>query len=128
MKKERISNNVIRRLPTCIFASLTGLIYHEVDRISSGKPQQAKSGLTPHGKSDRISAVLVSSSNRAMVTRVTVSRGSGRWYSWHAQEASQLHHRGSRESGSCSYRELRIWEQGFHLVAAFDSDPRNIWK
>lgn len=45
MKKERISNNVIRRLPMYL-RKLDDLIYHEVDRISSGELGK-QMGLTP---------------------------------------------------------------------------------
>lgn len=119
MKKERISNNVIRRLPMYL-RKLDDLIYHEVDRISSGELGR-QMGLTPSQIRQDFSC-FGEFGQQGYGYRVTDLRD---------QVAGILGmHRGFTVAivgvgnlGHALIGNFGFEEQGFHLVAAFDSDP-----
>ncbi len=119
MKKERISNNVIRRLPMYL-RKLDDLIYHGVDRISSGELGK-QMGLTPSQIRQDFSC-FGEFGQQGYGYRVTDLRD---------QVAGILGmHKGFTVAivgvgnlGHALIGNFGFEEQGFRLVAAFDSDP-----
>ena len=119
MKKERISNNVIRRLPMYL-RKLDDLKYHGVDRISSAELGK-QMGLTPSQIRQDFSC-FGEFGQQGYGYRVADLRD---------QVAGILGmHKGFTVAivgvgnlGHALIRNFGFEDQGFHLMAAFDSDP-----
>lgn len=119
MKKERISNNVIRRLPMYL-RKLDDLIYHEVDRISSGElgkqmgltPSQIRQDFSCFGEFGQQGYGYRVSDLREQVARIL---GMHRGFTVVIVGVGNL--------GHALIANFGFQEQGFNLVAAFDASP-----
>ncbi len=119
MKKERISNNVIRRLPMYL-RKLDDLIYHGVDRISSGELGK-QMGLTPSQIRQDFSC-FGEFGQQGYGYRVTELREQvARILGMHKGFTVAIV--GVGNLGHALIVNFGFEEQGFHLAAAFDSSP-----
>jgi len=119
LKKERISNNVIRRLPMYL-RKLDDLIFHGVDRISSGELGK-QMGLTPSQIRQDFSCFGEFGQQgygyRVTELRDQVARILG------MQRGFSLAIVGVGNLGHALLENFGFADQGFKLVAAFDSSP-----
>lgn len=119
MKKERISNNVIRRLPMYL-RKLDDLIFHGVDRISSGELGK-QMGLTPSQIRQDFSCFGEFGQQgygyRVVELREQVARILG------MHKGFTVAIVGVGNLGHALIVNFGFAEQGFNLVAAFDSSP-----
>lgn len=119
VKKERISNNVIRRLPMYL-RKLDDLIYHGVDRISSGElgkqmgltPSQIRQDFSCFGEFGQQGYGYRVADLREQVARIL---GMHKGYTVAIVGAGNL--------GHALIENFGFEELGFNLVAAFDSSP-----
>lgn len=119
MRKERISNNVIRRLPMYL-RKLDDLIYHGVDRISSGElgkqmgltPSQIRQDFSCFGEFGQQGYGYRVTELREQVARIL---GMHRGFSVVIVGVGNL--------GHALLENFHFDEHGFKLVAAFDSSP-----
>ena len=119
MKKERISNNVIRRLPMYL-RKLDDLIYQGVDRISSGElgkqmgltPSQIRQDFSCFGEFGQQGYGYRVADLREQVAGIL---GMHKGFSVVIVGVGNL--------GHALIGNFGFEEQGFRLVAAFDSDP-----
>lgn len=119
MKKERISNNVIRRLPMYL-RKLDDLIYHEVDRISSGElgkqmgltPSQIRQDFSCFGEFGQQGYGYRVTDLREQVARIL---GMHKGFSVVIVGVGNL--------GHALIANFGFKEQGFNLAAAFDTSP-----
>jgi len=119
VKKERISNNVIRRLPMYL-RKLDDLIFHGVDRISSGELGK-QMGLTPSQIRQDFSC-FGEFGQQGYGYRVTELRDQvSRILGMHKGFSVAII--GVGNLGHALLENFRFEEQGFRLVAAFDSSP-----
>ncbi|MGI5985610.1 MAG: redox-sensing transcriptional repressor Rex [Clostridiales bacterium] len=119
MKRERISNNVIRRLPMYL-RKLDDLIYHGVDRISSGELGK-QMGLTPSQIRQDFSC-FGEFGQQGYGYRVTELREQvARILGMHKGFTVAIV--GVGNLGHALMQNFGFEEQGFNLVAAFDLSP-----
>lgn len=119
MKKERISNNVIRRLPMYL-RKLDDLIYHGVDRISSGELGK-QMGLTPSQIRQDFSC-FGEFGQQGYGYRVTELREQvARILGMHKGFTVAIV--GVGNLGHALIVNFGFEEQGFRLAAAFDTSP-----
>lgn len=122
MKKERISNNVIRRLPTYL-RKLDDLIYHNVDRISSNELGK-QMGLTPSQIRQDFSCFGEFGQQgygyRVPELREQVARILG------MHQGFTVAIVGVGNLGHALIENFGFASSGFNLVAAFDSNPELI--
>ncbi len=122
MKKERISNNVIRRLPMYL-RKLDDLIYHGVDRISSNELGK-QMGLTPSQIRQDFSCFGEFGQQgygyRVQELREQVARILG------MRQGFTVAIVGVGNLGHALIENFGFEDQGFKLVAAFDSSPELI--
>lgn len=122
MKKERISNNVIRRLPMYL-RKLDDLIYHGVDRISSNELGK-QMGLTPSQIRQDFSCFGEFGQQgygyRVQELREQVARILG------MRQGFTVAIVGVGNLGHALIENFGFESQGFKLVAAFDSSPELI--
>jgi redox-sensing transcriptional repressor len=119
VKKERISNNVIRRLPMYL-RKLDDLIFHGVDRISSGELGK-QMGLTPSQIRQDFSC-FGEFGQQGYGYRVTELRDQvSRILGMHKGFSVAII--GVGNLGHALLENFGFEEQGFRLVAAFDSSP-----
>lgn len=119
VKKERISNNVIRRLPMYL-RKLDDLIYHGVDRISSGElgkqmgltPSQIRQDFSCFGEFGQQGYGYRVADLREQVARIL---GMHKGFTVVILGVGNL--------GHALIEGLGFDEHGFNLVAAFDTDP-----
>ena len=119
MRKERVSNNVIRRLPMYL-RKLDDLIFHGVDRISSGElgkqmgltPSQIRQDFSCFGEFGQQGYGYRVSELREQVARIL---GMHKGFSVVIVGVGNL--------GHALLENFQFEEQGFKLVAAFDSSP-----
>ena len=122
MKKERISNNVIRRLPTYL-RKLDELIDHGIDRISSGELGK-QMGLTPSQIRQDFSC-FGEFGQQGYGYRVTELRDQvARILGMHKGFSVAII--GVGNLGHALMENFGFEDQGFHLVGAFDSSPEII--
>lgn len=119
MKKERISNNVIRRLPMYL-RKLDDLIIHGVDRISSGELGK-QMGLTPSQIRQDFSC-FGEFGQQGYGYRVTELRDQvSRILGMHKGFSVAII--GVGNLGHALLENFKFEAQGFRLTAAFDSNP-----
>jgi redox-sensing transcriptional repressor len=119
VKRERISNNVIRRLPMYL-RKLDDLIYHGVDRISSGELGK-QMGLTPSQIRQDFSC-FGEFGQQGYGYRVTELREQvARILGMHKGFTVAIV--GVGNLGHALMQNFGFEEQGFNLVAAFDLSP-----
>lgn len=119
MKKERISNNVIRRLPMYL-RKLDDLLYHGVDRISSGElgkqmgftPSQIRQDFSCFGEFGQQGYGYRVSDLREHVARIL---GMNKGFTVAVVGVGNL--------GHALMENFGFEEQGFSMVAAFDTSP-----
>lgn len=119
MKKERISNNVIRRLPMYL-RKLDDLLYHGVDRISSGElgkqmgftPSQIRQDFSCFGEFGQQGYGYRVADLREHVARIL---GMNKGFTVAIVGVGNL--------GHALMENFGFEEQGFSLVAAFDTSP-----
>lgn len=124
MKRERISNNVIRRLPMYL-RKLDDLIYHGVDRISSSElgkqmgltPSQIRQDFSCFGEFGQQGYGYRVTDLREQVARIL---GMNKGYTVAIVGVGNL--------GHALMENFGFEEQGFNLVAAFDLSPDIIGK
>lgn len=124
MKKERISNNVIRRLPMYL-RKLDDLIYHGIDRISSGElgkqmgltPSQIRQDFSCFGEFGQQGYGYRVAELREQMARIL---GMNKGYTVAIVGVGNL--------GHALMQNFGFEEQGFRLVAAFDQSPEIIGK
>lgn len=122
MKRERISNNVIRRLPMYL-RKLDDLLYHGVDRISSGElgkqmgftPSQIRQDFSCFGEFGQQGYGYRVPDLREHVARIL---GMNRGFSVAIVGVGNL--------GHALMENFGFSEQGFDLVAAFDTSSEII--
>ena len=124
MKKDRISNNVIRRLPMYL-RKLDDLLAHGVDRISSGElgkqmgltPSQIRQDFSCFGEFGQQGYGYRVAELREQVSRIL---GMHRGYTIAVVGVGNL--------GHALMENFGFEDQGFRLVAAFDLNPEIVGK
>ncbi len=124
MKKDRISNNVIRRLPMYL-RKLDDLLAHGVDRISSGElgkqmgltPSQIRQDFSCFGEFGQQGYGYRVAELRDQVSRIL---GMHKGYTIAVVGVGNL--------GHALMENFGFEDQGFRLVAAFDLNPEIIGK
>ena len=124
MKKERISNNVIRRLPMYL-RKLDDLTYHGVDRISSGElgkqmgltPSQIRQDFSCFGEFGQQGYGYRVTELREQVARIL---GMHKGFTVAVVGVGNL--------GHALMENFGFEDQGFKLVAAFDLSPDIVGK